>query len=230
MSQVSSTAPAGEGPVTEATAAPVEGKKSATTRDRILDAALDLFIEKGYDGTSLREIAERLGFTKAALYYHFASKEDILMALHMRLHAAGKEAIRRLGEEPFSLRLWSSLLDDLLDEMISQRKIFLLHERNQAAMEKLHRKEHDAEHEDLQDRFRAILANPEIRLRDRVRMACSFGALFGGLFMTGDAFDDAGTTELGALLREAVHDLIGGGPRSGAHREGVPESGAIRPV
>ena len=43
--------------------------------------ALDLFTEKGFDGTSLREIAERLGVTKAALYYHFASKDDILMAL-----------------------------------------------------------------------------------------------------------------------------------------------------
>ena len=52
--------------------------------------ALDLFTEKGFDGTSLREIAERLGVTKAALYYHFASKDDILMALHMRLHEFGR--------------------------------------------------------------------------------------------------------------------------------------------
>ena len=43
--------------------------------------ALDLFIEQGYDKTSLREIAERVGVTKAALYYHFSSKEDILRTL-----------------------------------------------------------------------------------------------------------------------------------------------------
>src|SRR6516162_5877947 len=61
-----------------------------TTRDRILDVALDLFTEQGFDGTSLREIAERLHVTKAALYYHFESKDDILMALHMRLHEFGK--------------------------------------------------------------------------------------------------------------------------------------------
>jgi AcrR family transcriptional regulator len=41
------------------------------TRQRILDVALDLFIEQGFDGTSLRQIAEQLGVTKAALYYHF---------------------------------------------------------------------------------------------------------------------------------------------------------------
>ena len=67
--------------------------ESKSTRERILDVALDLFIEKGYDKTSLREIAEQLGFTKAALYYHFATKDDILMALHLRLHEFGREAL-----------------------------------------------------------------------------------------------------------------------------------------
>jgi len=40
--------------------------------------ALELFAEQGYEKTSLREVAERLGVTKAALYYHFKSKEDIV--------------------------------------------------------------------------------------------------------------------------------------------------------
>ena len=40
------------------------------TRERILDIALDLFIEQGYDKTTLRQIAEPLGFTRAAIYYH----------------------------------------------------------------------------------------------------------------------------------------------------------------
>src|SRR6516225_12065711 len=48
------------------------------TRERIQSIALELFAEQGYEKTSLREIAERLGVTKAALYYHFKSKEDIV--------------------------------------------------------------------------------------------------------------------------------------------------------
>ena len=48
------------------------------TRGRIQHVALELFAEHGYERTSLREIAERLGVTKAALYYHFKSKEDIV--------------------------------------------------------------------------------------------------------------------------------------------------------
>jgi AcrR family transcriptional regulator len=51
------------------------------TRERILDAALTLFAEKGYEATSMREIAEQLGITKAALYYHFESKADIVRTM-----------------------------------------------------------------------------------------------------------------------------------------------------
>ena len=59
------------------TSSPAENSSQPSTRDRILDIALDLFVEQGFDKTSLREIAERLGFSKAAIYYHFASKDEI---------------------------------------------------------------------------------------------------------------------------------------------------------
>jgi AcrR family transcriptional regulator len=184
--------------------------EASSTRERILNVALDLFTEKGFDGASLREIAERLGVTKAAIYYHFASKNDILIALHMRLHEFGKDALSQMTEEPVTLQLWEKLLDQVLSQMLAQRKLFLFHERNQAALEKLHREEHDAEHDDIQDKFRRVLADPRLPVRDRVRMACSFGAAFAGLFMAGDAFEGTSSQELGDLLRDAVHDVLAG--------------------
>ncbi|MFI6325753.1 TetR/AcrR family transcriptional regulator [Nonomuraea sp. NPDC050556] len=51
------------------------------TRERILDVAVDLFAEVGYDKASIRELASRLGFTTAALYYHFQNKQEILTAV-----------------------------------------------------------------------------------------------------------------------------------------------------
>ncbi len=51
------------------------------TRERILAIALELFSAQGYAGTSVADIAGRLGTTKAALYYHFGSKAEILDAL-----------------------------------------------------------------------------------------------------------------------------------------------------
>lgn len=54
------------------------GHEQGNTRARIQTVALELFVEQGYDKTSLREIAERLGVTKAALYYHFRTKDEIV--------------------------------------------------------------------------------------------------------------------------------------------------------
>jgi AcrR family transcriptional regulator len=172
--------------------------------------ALDLFTEQGYDGTSLREIAEQLSITKAAIYYYFESKEDILMALHLRLHEFGRDALLLIGEEPVTLALWEQLLDQIVGEMLSQRKIFLMHERNQAVLEKLHREDHDAEHEDIQNQFRRVLNDPGVPLRDRVRMAASFGVVFSSLFLAGDAFESTTNEELGTMLREILHDVLNG--------------------
>ena len=202
MAQKSSTAVA-DAPTQEQ--APTE---PLSTRERILDVALDLFIEKGFDKTSLREIAEQLGVTKAALYYHFASKEDILMALHLRLHEFGLDALNELsGEEPTPER-WAHLLDKIVDQMLAHRKIFLLHQRNEAALEALHREEHDTQHQDLQASFQRVLSDERLSVRDRVRMAASFGAVLGGIFMSGDAFADVPSAELSDILRDAIADLL----------------------
>ena len=51
------------------------------TRARIVEVALELIADRGFAATSTREIAERLGVTKAALYYHFRTKDDLLSAI-----------------------------------------------------------------------------------------------------------------------------------------------------
>jgi AcrR family transcriptional regulator len=192
------------------TKAPLLADAKIDTRQRILDVALDLFTEQGYDGTSLREIAEQLGVTKAALYYHFESKEDILMALHMRIHDFGREALMLIGEGPVTLELWGQLLDQIVGEMLAQRKLFLMHERNQAVMEKLHREDHDAEHEDIQNQFRQVLGDGRVPVRDRVRMAAAFGVVFSSIFLGDVSFDSAPREELEVMLRDILHDVLRG--------------------
>ncbi|MGC8462122.1 MAG: TetR/AcrR family transcriptional regulator [Acidimicrobiales bacterium] len=51
------------------------------TRARIVEVALELIADHGFSATTTREISERLGFTKAALYYHFRTKDDLLAAI-----------------------------------------------------------------------------------------------------------------------------------------------------
>jgi len=198
-----------EAPAAESSKEGIDPAGEKGTRERILDVALDLFIEKGFDKTSLREIAERLGFSKAALYYHFASKDDIFMALHLRLHEFGHRTIEELGQVPAGPESWGQLLEHLVDEMLDNRKIFVMHERNRAALEHLHREDHDDSHDDLQEQIRRVLADSSVPLATRVRLACAIGALMTGLVLSGEVFADVPSNRLGELLREVVRDLLG---------------------
>src|SRR5919106_2864262 len=56
-------------------------RRGTDTRARIQAAALELFISRGFSQTSLREIADQLGVTKAALYYHFPSKAELIRSI-----------------------------------------------------------------------------------------------------------------------------------------------------
>lgn len=53
----------------------------AETRQRLLDAALEVFARRGYEGASVKEVAEKAGYTTGALYAHFASKQALFLAL-----------------------------------------------------------------------------------------------------------------------------------------------------
>ncbi len=64
---------------------PVVDGRRTQTKSRIHDVALAVFSERGWDGATLREIAERLEITRPALYYHYRSKEDILASIHRDL-------------------------------------------------------------------------------------------------------------------------------------------------
>ena len=59
----------------------MDEESRSSLRQRILEEAARLFVTQGYDGISMREIAEAVGVSKAGLYYHFRDKEDLLLAV-----------------------------------------------------------------------------------------------------------------------------------------------------
>jgi AcrR family transcriptional regulator len=93
--------------------------RTTETADRIRAAALTLIAEKGVHLVSLREIAERVGITKPALYYHFASREELVRSLIQPLVTAGEEVLSgyRPGAEP------RELLGAYFDAMYAHRDI-----------------------------------------------------------------------------------------------------------
>jgi AcrR family transcriptional regulator len=81
-----------------------EGVTPPGTRGRILRAALALYSEYGFYGTSVRQIAAQVGINPATLYAHYPSKEQVLAELvllgHSELHARLREALSAAGAEP----------------------------------------------------------------------------------------------------------------------------------
>jgi AcrR family transcriptional regulator len=96
------------------------------TRQQILDTAQRLFAELGYDATSLQMIADEMGLTKAAVYYHFRAKSDIL-------HAAMLPGIQRLEvllDEAAAIRGRRARIEHLVNGFTD----FLVQNRHYAAM------------------------------------------------------------------------------------------------
>ena|SRR5262245_25486136 len=196
----------------------------ATTRERILDIALDLFIRKGYAETSLREIAAELGFSKAALYYHFESKQDILLALHMRGHHLTDDLLPMLQAETDAGDLWERLIDRLIGLALSNRRLIELHLRNQEAIADIHRDLAPGKHapvsRDIDQYVLGLLRDPSVALESRVRRTASLGAI-AAVVLAASAVADVPDVELEAALRTVVHDVIGWGatpsPQKGRH-------------
>ena len=64
---------------------------AGNTKERIMEAALELFAQNGYLGTSMNDIAKQLGITKGALYKHYSSKQEILDSITQRMNELDTE-------------------------------------------------------------------------------------------------------------------------------------------
>ncbi len=112
------------------------GSGEADTRTRIQQVGLKLFTEHGYEATSLREIAEHLGVTKAALYYHFRSKDEIIRSLVDDRMARVDELITWGQTQPRGVEMRRELLRRYSDMLYEQDHHSLIQflERNQSSM------------------------------------------------------------------------------------------------
>ena len=68
--------------------------REKNTKERILDEALKLFAQSGYMGTSMNDIADRMGVTKAALYKHYKSKQEILDSIVEKMNRMDQERVK----------------------------------------------------------------------------------------------------------------------------------------
>ncbi|MFF5445278.1 TetR/AcrR family transcriptional regulator [Streptomyces sp. NPDC012888] len=112
-------------------------QRRGNTRQRIQDVALELFAEQGYEKTSLREIAERLEVTKAALYYHFKTKEEIIISLFQDLTRPIDELIAWAEEQPRTLETKKEILHRYSEALAFAAPLYRFMQENQATMREL---------------------------------------------------------------------------------------------
>jgi AcrR family transcriptional regulator len=158
-------------------------RRHGNTRQRIQDVALQLFAEHGYEKTSLREIAEHLDVTKAALYYHFKTKEQIIVSLFEDLTQPIEDLIEWGREQPHTLETKLEMLRRYGQALTDAAPLFRFMQENQATVRDLRIGE---AFKDRMRGMRDILMDPDAELVDQIRCVSALFTLHAGMFVMQD--------------------------------------------
>jgi AcrR family transcriptional regulator len=192
---------------------PADGRTDARsrtdTRARIQQVAVELFTEHGYEGTSLREISERLGVTKAALYYHFKSKEDIIQSLVEDYQEQMDALIDWAGSQPRNAASRHEILVRYMHIVAERDQVFRMLHQNQAVLSTMASALRTLKTTPL--RLADTLAAPDEPLRERVRMMMTLGAISVGWMYFADQTPDR--HELSEIVGSLASEFAGCGPR-----------------
>jgi|SRR5215469_4912536 len=187
------------------------------TRSRLRELALQLFAEQGYEKTSLREIAERLGVTKAALYYYFKSKEDIVRSLVEDYVAEIDGLIAWAKAQPRSAETKAEIIRRYLDIVTNGTAVFRMLQQNQAAVTSLAAaKERGELFRERLDALIELLAGPNAPLREQVRAASCLTSVSHGCLLY--QHRSADPDELRAALLDVALELADISPATSPNR------------
>ncbi|WP_405880530.1 TetR/AcrR family transcriptional regulator [Streptomyces sp. NBC_01136] len=178
-------------------------QRRGDTRQRIQDVALELFSERGYEKTSLREIAEHLDVTKAALYYHFKTKEEILIGIFEDLTRPLDELVEWGRQQPRTLETKQEVLRRYSEALSGAAPLFRFMQENQATVREL------SIGETFKDRILSlvqIIKEPDAPLIDQVRCITALFSMHAGMFALRDVEGDP-EEKRKAVLEVAV-DLV----------------------
>lgn len=178
-------------------------RRRGNTRQRIQDVALELFAEQGYEKTSLREIAERLDVTKAALYYHFKTKEEIIVSLFEDLTKPIEDLIEWGRQQPHTLDTKQEIIRRYSQTLTDAAPLFRFMQENQATVREL------SIGEMFKERMlgmRDIIIDPDADLVDQVRCISALFTMHAGMFVLKDVEGDP--EEKRKAILEVATDLV----------------------
>ena len=177
------------------------------TRAQAQQVALELFAEQGYEKTSLREIAERLGVTKAALYYHFKSKEDIVHSFTDDYFVAIDDLVDWGKQQPRTEETRREVLNRYVGIVLGGGEVFRFLEQNRAAVQGMETgKDRFARFRGRLDSLVDVLAGPDAPLRERVRATAATLTVGATCHVYLQQADDP--DQLQAIILEIATDLL----------------------
>ncbi|MFL6123393.1 TetR/AcrR family transcriptional regulator [Actinophytocola sp.] len=176
------------------------------TRETIRAVALELFSTKGFEQTSLREIAERVGLTKASLYYHYSSKQALLLAV-VEPVLTGWRAIAEdaapLEHTPTNVR---HVVERCLDVLLRNRAIVGVFQRDPAGVA-LVAKSLWEDSLTLGRRLVGWLAGPAPTTAEQLRAVAAMEVL-GSVLAASNYGVEAAEAELRDVLLQATLDVL----------------------
>ena len=178
-------------------------QRRGNTRQRIQDVALELFAEQGYEKTSLREIAESLHVTKAALYYHFKTKEEILVSIFEDLTQPILDLIEWGRLQPHTLETKQEIVRRYSETLTEAAPLFRFMQENQATVREL------SIGEMFKNRMlgmRDIIIDPDADMVDQVRCVSALFTMHAGMFVLKDLEGDP--EEKRKAILEVATDLV----------------------
>lgn len=180
-------------------------KDGTLTRERILDAAYALILERGYAGMSLDKVIRQVGITKGAFFYHFKSKNDLAVALMQRFEAADKATLQasqaraeKLSRDPLQqVLIFIGLFEEMFEGLsepypgcLYASYIYELQQFDAGTVQTI-RDSFLGWRALLKDKFDAVVAQYPARLEvDTTSLADMFTVVIEGAFITSKALDE----------------------------------------
>jgi len=180
--------------------------RARDTKAEIHQAALELFSTRGYEKTSLREIAERVGITKASLYYHYSSKHELLKAIIGSFFEDLNEMLNLVDQLPWSAETERELMGAYLDVVIKHRVAGPLVLRDLAAVLAAFGDDLDEVVARSRD-FQIWLAGPDPTVGDRL-LAAAAVEVVGAVLSSGLGPSEVSDDEIRAVLLDAATAVL----------------------
>ncbi|MCU1645244.1 MAG: hypothetical protein JWN03_5519 [Nocardia sp.] len=114
------------------TGATTRAEQARQTRQRIIDTARSMFSERGYEATTLQQIADEMGLTKAAVYYYFRTKAEIFREIVVPEFRAMNELLDRAETVRSRPKRVQLVIAGMVDMLVAQREALAILQANPA--------------------------------------------------------------------------------------------------